>query len=175
LFYGYSANKFIIFGYSDSDWGGDTDDRKSTSGFAFYMGDTAFTWLSKKQSIVTLSTCEAEYVAAATCVCHAIWLRRLLKEINLTQDVAIPIYLDSKSAIELAKNSVHHERSKHIDVKFHFMREEVKKKNVELIHVTSEDQVADILTKPLPTMKFEKFKKLLGMKDEKEIKFKRGC
>jgi hypothetical protein len=91
LFYGYSTNKFVIFGYSDSDWGGDTDDRKSASGFAFYMGDTTFTWLSKKQSIVTLSTCEAEYDAAATCVCHAIWLRRLLKEINLTQDVATPI------------------------------------------------------------------------------------
>jgi hypothetical protein len=175
LFYGYSANKFVIFGYSDSDWGRDTDDRKSTFGFAFYMRDTAFTWLSKKQPIVTLSTCEAEYVAAATCVCHAIWLIRLLKEINLTQDVATPIYLDSKSAIELANNPVHHERSKHINVKFHFMREEVKKKNVELIHVTSEDQVADIFTKPLSTMKFKKFKKLLGMKDEKEIKFKRGC
>jgi hypothetical protein len=121
LFYDYFANKFAIFGYSDNDWGGDTDDRKSTSGFAFYMGDMTFTWLSKKQPIVTLSTCEAEYVAAATYVCHAIWLRRLLKKINLTQDVATPIYLDSKSAIELAKNPVHHERSKHIDVKFHFM------------------------------------------------------
>jgi hypothetical protein len=86
---------------------------------------------------------------------------------NHIENFYFSIYLDSKSAIELAKNSVHHERSKHIDMKFHFMREEVKKKNVELIHVTSEDQVADIFTKPLPTMKFKKFKKLLGMKDEK--------
>jgi hypothetical protein len=106
LFYGYSANNFIIFGYSDSDWGGDTDDRKSTSGFAFYMGDMTFTWLSKKQPIVTLSTCEAEYVAAAACVCHAIWLRRLLKEINLTQDVATSIYLDSKSIMKEANISM---------------------------------------------------------------------
>lgn len=120
LFYHSSTNNFGVFGYSDSDWGGDMDDRKSTSGFAFYMGDTAFTWLSKHQPIVTLSMCEAEYVAVVTCVCHAIWLRRLLKEINFSQDEATPIYLDSKSAIELAKNPVHHERSKHIDVRFHF-------------------------------------------------------
>jgi hypothetical protein len=85
------------------------------------------------------------------------WLRRLLKEINFAQYEARPIYLDDKSAIELGKNSVHHERSKHIDVKFHFIREQVKEKKVELIHVCSDDQVADIFTKPLPTVKFEKF------------------
>ncbi|KAJ4781946.1 polyprotein [Rhynchospora pubera] len=175
LFYDSSANDFGVCGYSDSDWGGDTDDRKSTSGFVFYVGNTAFTWLSKKQPIVTLSTCEAEYVAAATCVCHAIWLRQLLKEMNFAQEDATQIYLDSKSAIELAKNPVHHERSKHIDVRYHFIREQVKMKNIELIHVKSEDQVADIFTKPLPIKLFEKFKNLLGMMDVKEIKFKRGC
>jgi hypothetical protein len=106
-------------------------------------------------------------------VCHAIWLRRLLKDINFAQHEATPIYLDSKSTIELAKNPVHHERIKHIDVKYHFIREQVKEKKVELIHVGGEDQVADIFTKPLPTMKFEKFKNLLGMKDVKEIKFTR--
>ena len=79
LFYGYS-NSFVLVGYSDSDWAGDMDDRKSTIGFIFYMRDITFTWSSKKQSIVTLSTCEAEYVATTTCVCHSIWLRRLLKE-----------------------------------------------------------------------------------------------
>lgn len=74
------ANGFKLVGYSDSDWCGDVDDRKSTSGYVFYMGNTAFTWLSKKQPIVTLSTCEAEYVAASWCVCHTIWLRNLLRE-----------------------------------------------------------------------------------------------
>ena len=68
------SNDYKLLGYSDSDWGGDIDDRKSTSGFVFYIGDTAFTWMSKIQSIVTISTCEAEYVAATSCVCHAIWL-----------------------------------------------------------------------------------------------------
>ncbi|KAJ4756551.1 polyprotein [Rhynchospora pubera] len=119
----WKAIKRILRYIQDSDWGGDTDDRKSTSGFVFYVGNTAFTWLSKKQPIVTLSTCEAEYVAAATCVCHAIWLRQLLKEMNFAQEDATQIYLDSKSVIELAKNPVHHERSKHIDVRYHFIRE----------------------------------------------------
>jgi hypothetical protein len=80
LFYGYS-NSFELVGYSNSDWVRDMDDGKSTTGFVFYIGHTTFTWSLKKQSIVTLSTCEAEYVATTTCVCHFIWLKRLLKEL----------------------------------------------------------------------------------------------
>ena len=83
----YSPSKeFKLFGYSDSDWARDMDDRKSTTGFIFYMSDTTFTWTSKKQSIVTLSTCEAEYVAATSSVCHAVWLRSLLKELHMSQE-----------------------------------------------------------------------------------------
>ena len=84
LFYSRTTD-YKLLGYSDSDWCGDVDDRKSTSGYLFFMGDTAFTWYSKKQPIVSLSTCEAEYVAASYCVCHAIWLRRLLSELNCPQ------------------------------------------------------------------------------------------
>lgn len=162
LFYSHT-NEFDLVGYSDSDWSGDLDDRKSTSGFVFFMGSTAFTWLSKKQPIVTLSTCEAEYVAASSCVCHSLWLRKLLKEMNFSQEKATNIRVDNKSAIELAKNPVHHERSKHIDVRFHFIREHVKNGDVEMTHVASRDQVADIFTKPLPAELFNKFKNLLGM------------
>ncbi|XP_074353044.1 secreted RxLR effector protein 161-like [Apium graveolens] len=86
----YSKSKeYKLRAYSNSDCCGDIDDRKSTSGYVFYIGNTAFTWQSKKQPIVTLSTCEAEYVAASWCVCHAIWLNNLLKEIDLPQDEAI--------------------------------------------------------------------------------------
>lgn len=120
LFYS-KAEDYKLVGYSDSDWCGDIDDRKSTSGYVFFMGDTAFTWFSKKQPIVTLSTCEAEYVAASGCVCHAIWLRNLLSKMELKQLGATVIHVDNKSAIELAKNPVNHERSKHIDVRFHFI------------------------------------------------------
>jgi Reverse transcriptase (RNA-dependent DNA polymerase) len=119
LFYS-ETNEYKLVGYSDSDWCGDVDDRKSTLGYVFYMGDTTSTWLSKKQPIVTLSTCEEEYVAAGGCVCHAIWLRRLLKELNFTQENVTQIYLDNRSAIELAKNPVHHERKgDRLEVPFH--------------------------------------------------------
>ena len=128
LFYSVS-NSFKLVGYSDSDWGGDLDDRKSTSGFVFYMGDVAFTWSSKKQPIVTLSTCEAEYVATTNCVCHAIWLKNLLKELNIPEDT-VEICVDNKSAIALAKNPVFHDRSKHIDTRYHYLRECVENKEV---------------------------------------------
>ncbi|XP_047318270.1 secreted RxLR effector protein 161-like [Impatiens glandulifera] len=140
----YSQTKeYKLIGYSNSDWCGDIDDRKSTSGYVFYMGDTTFTWLLKKQPIMTLSTCE--------------------------QYEAIEIRVDNKSAIELARNLVHHERSKHIDVRFYFIREHVKESNVQLSHVVSRDQVADIFTKALPTVLFENFKRMIGMKDGKDL------
>lgn len=91
----YSSNNYEIIGYSDSDWSGNLDDRKSTDGFMFFMGDTAFTWMSKKQPIITLSTCEAEYVAATSCVCHEIWLRNLLKELKMPQEDHVEICVDN--------------------------------------------------------------------------------
>lgn len=124
------ANDFRLFGYSDSDWGGDVDDIKSTSGFVFFMGAAAFAWSSKKQPIVTLSTCEAEYVAAASCVCHAIWLRNLLGNLKFEQIGATDVFVDNISAIALGKNPIFHERSKHIDTKYHFIRECVGKKEI---------------------------------------------
>ncbi|XP_050895534.1 secreted RxLR effector protein 161-like [Lathyrus oleraceus] len=167
MFYS-NSDKYKLVGYSDSDWCGDIDDRKSTSGYVFFMGNTAFTWLSKKQPIVTLSTCEAEYVAASWCVCHAIWLRRLMSKMELEQKDATIIQVDNMSAIELAKNPVNHERSKHIDVRFH-IREHVKEGNVELKHVASKDQAADIFTKPLSKEIFDKGKKLIGMMNRRNI------
>ncbi|KAA0031828.1 copia protein [Cucumis melo var. makuwa] len=100
LFYS-SSKEFKLEGYCDSDWAGDTNDRKSTSGYVFFIGNTAFTWSSKKQPIVTLSTCEAEYVAAASCVCHAVWLRNLLKTVGILQDDPTVIHVDNKSTILL--------------------------------------------------------------------------
>jgi len=144
------------------------DERKSTTGFVFYIGDTAFTWTSKKQAIVTLSSCEAEYVAANSAVCHAIWLRNVLKHLGLSQEVPTEIYVDNRSAIALAKNPTHHERSKHIDTRFHFIREHVKAKEVELVSCRTYDQAADIFTKPLKHEAFIKMKIMLGMKNHPE-------
>ncbi|XP_061352521.1 uncharacterized mitochondrial protein AtMg00810-like [Gastrolobium bilobum] len=156
LFYS-NLKVYKLIRYSDSDWCGDLDDRKSTSGYVFFMGDTTFTWLSKKQPIVMLSTCEVEYVAVSWCVCHAIWLRNFLGKLEQQQFNATVIRVDNKPTIELAKNPVNHERSKHINVRFHFIRDHVKEGSVELVHVASRDQVAVI------------FKKLIGMKDSRSI------
>ena len=166
------TNDFLLTGYVDSDWAGDVDDRKSTTGFVFYMGGTAFTWMSRKQPIVTMSTCEAEYVAAATSVCHAIWLRNVLHEMKLTQKEATEIRVDNKSAIELAKNPKDHGRSKYIDVRFHFIREQVKMKNIRVVHVKTQDQAADIFTKALAKPLFENCKQMLGMKDIRDLKLR---
>ena len=115
------------------------DDRKSTTGFVFYMSDTIFRWTSKKQSIVTLSTYEAEYVAATSSVCHAVWLRSLLKELHMSQEEGTEIFVDNKSALALTKNPVFHDRSKHIDTRYHFIQECIARKEVQLEFVKSQD------------------------------------
>lgn len=127
------------------------------------LDETAFTWMSKKQPIVTLSTCEEEYVAATSCVCHAIWLQNLLKELNLPQEEPTKIFVDNRSAIALAKNPVFHDWSKHIDTRYHYIRECVTKKDVQLEYVKTNDQVADIFTKPLKREDFIKMRSLLGV------------
>ncbi|KAE8655864.1 hypothetical protein F3Y22_tig00117016pilonHSYRG00207 [Hibiscus syriacus] len=162
LFYSVS-NDYKLVGYSDSDWGGDIDNRRSTTGFIFFMGDIAFTWMSKKQPIITLSTCEAEYVVATSCVCHAIWLRNLLKEIGLIQKEPTKVCVENKSTIPLSKNSVFHDRSKHIDIRYHYIRECVARNDVEVEYVKSQDQVADIFTKPLKSEDFIRLRNLLGV------------
>ena len=158
-----SSEEFKLVGYSDSDWGRDLDERKSTTGFTFFMGNTAFTWTSKKQAIVTLSSCEAEYVAASSAVCQGIWLRNVLKYLGFQQENPTEVYIDNRSAIALAKNPVYHDRSKHIDTRFHFIREHVKNQEVELVSCRTYDQIADIFTKPLKHDVFTRLKTMLGM------------
>ncbi|KAK2976718.1 hypothetical protein RJ640_013974 [Escallonia rubra] len=147
-----------LVGYSDSDWARDVDDRKSTTGIVFYFGGATFTRTSNKQLIVTLSTCEAEYVAAISNVCHAIWLRSSLEELSFIQDESTQIYVDNKSAIALAKNPVFHDRSKHIDTRYHFICESIAKRQVQVKFVKSEDQIVDIFTKSLNREVFEKLR-----------------
>jgi Reverse transcriptase (RNA-dependent DNA polymerase) len=168
LFY-HKTNIFELAGYVDSDWCGDIDDWKSISGYALYMGGITFTWLSKKQPIVTLSTCEAEYVVASLGMSYAIWLRRLPQELKCPQLESTEIQVDKKSAIELAKNPVHHERSKHIVVRFHSIREHIKDGKVRVIHVQSNDQAVDIFTKALPKPLLENCKQMLEMMKERDL------
>nr|GEY33698.1 retrovirus-related Pol polyprotein from transposon TNT 1-94 [Tanacetum cinerariifolium] len=155
---------FKLVGYSDSDWAGSKDDGRSTSGFLFFLGNNALTWSSKKQPIVTLSSCEAEYIAATSCVCHAIWLRSILKELQMEQEDATEIYVDNKSAIDLAKNPVYHDRSKHINTRYHFIQECVARKDVQVIHTSFEDQVVNIFIKPLNERDFTRQRIMFGVK-----------
>ncbi|KAL0463021.1 UNVERIFIED_CONTAM: Retrovirus-related Pol polyprotein from transposon TNT 1-94 [Sesamum latifolium] len=143
-----------VYGYCDSDYAGDVEDRKSTTEFVFYFGENAISWFSRKQLIVTLSTCESKYVATTVGTCHAIWIRTLLIEHYFAQDGATKIMLDNKSAIALAKNPVFHDRSKHIDARFHFIRDCIVNKEIEVEYVKTLNQVADIFTKALKKDRF---------------------
>ena len=152
-----------LLGYVDSDWAGNLDDMKSTTGYAFSLGSGMFSWNSKKQEIVAQSTAEAEYVAAGAAANQAIWLRKILKDLGVQQQEASEINCDSKSAIAIAENPVQHGKTKHIQVKFHAIREAIKNHEIKLIHCSSEYQVADILTKALPRARFERLRGLLGV------------
>ena len=107
--------------YIDSDHAGDLEDRKSTSGYVFLLSSGAVSWSSRKQPVVSRSTTEAEFIAAASCACQAVWLKRVLGKLGQNQGKSTIIHCDSSSAIKLSKNPVMHGRSKHIDVRFHFL------------------------------------------------------
>lgn len=118
---------------------------------------------------MTLSTTEAEFVAAASSSCQAIWLRRLLEVLYNQQQGPTVIYCDNLSAIKLSKNLVLHGRSKHIDVRYHFLRDLCKDGVIDLVFCKSEDQIADILTKPLKPAVFMKLRSMLGVCSSKEV------
>jgi len=138
-----------LVGYSDSNWGSNIDDRKITYGKSFNLGSGMVTWISKKQSIAALSSIEVEYIAITSASAQALWLRKILEELFEIQSGATILYCDNKSAIQLAQNLVHHSRSKHFDVKYHFIRDMVEKKIVELRHIDTLDNVVDIFTKSI--------------------------
>ncbi|KAK9069105.1 hypothetical protein SSX86_013221 [Deinandra increscens subsp. villosa] len=164
LKYGSGGSKRIV-GYSDSSHNVDPDDGRSTTGHIFYFGTSPITWCSQKQTTVALSSCEAEFMAATAAACQAIWLQDLLEEITGWEKEKVTIRVDNKSAIALTKNPVFHGKSKHIHTRFHFIRECVERSQVEVEHVSGEEQKADILTKPLARIKFKKMRSLIGVED----------
>jgi hypothetical protein len=144
-----------IVGFYDSDWGGDPDQRRSTTGYVFLVGGGAFSWCSKKQGAVALSRCEAEYYASSHAAMEASWQRMFLAELGLKPEDPITVGFDSHSALNLVGNPVYHEKSKHIGIRFHYVREHVQKKEVEFVYVPTEFHVADALTKYVPREKLE--------------------
>jgi hypothetical protein len=158
-----------LLSFTDSDYAGDMEDRKSTSGYVFLLSSGAVSWSSKKQPIVTLSTTEAEFVAAAMCVCQALWIKRVLKELGHSNNECTQVKCDNSSTIKLSKNPVMHGRSKHIDVRYHFLRNLTKEGTIALVHCGSQDQVADLMTKPLKLDAFLKLRTLLGVQEITDV------
>jgi hypothetical protein len=144
-----------LIAYTDVDWAGCIDDRRSTSGATFYLGECLVSWLRKKQSSISLSTAEAEYIATTTCCTQVLWMKQTLTDIQVEYDEPIPIYCDNTSAINISKNPMMHSKTKHIPIKYHFLWEQVAEKNIRVEYVGTKEQVADIFTKPLPREAFE--------------------
>ncbi|XP_074346193.1 secreted RxLR effector protein 161-like [Apium graveolens] len=154
-----------LTGYSDSDLAGHVDDRRSTGGMVFYLNEGLVTWPSQKQRCVALSSCEAEFMAATAAACPEIWLRKMVSQVTGNLVKPVVLYIDIRSAIDLAKNPVFHGRSKHIDIRYHFIRECVENGDIIIKHIAIDLQRADILTKVLPTAGFEKMRSLLGVRE----------
>ncbi|WVZ90168.1 LOW QUALITY PROTEIN: hypothetical protein U9M48_036495 [Paspalum notatum var. saurae] len=143
-----SGSSLSLRGFSDADHAGCRIDSKSTSGTCQLLGTSLVTWSSRKQASVSLSTTEAEYIATASCCSQLLWTKATLSDFGLRFG-RIPLLVDSTSAISVAKNPVLHSRTKHIDVRFHFLRDHYEKCDIDLVHVVTQNQLAYIFTKPL--------------------------
>ena len=150
------------YGYSDADWASSLDDRHSTSGNVFMMAGAAVSWLSKRQATVALSTAEAEYMSLTSAVQEAVWMRRLLQALGVKLE-SLVIYEDNQGSIKMAHNPVLHSQTKHIDIRYHYIRETVAEGTVMLQYCPTKDMVADILTKPLGKGRFEILRGKLGL------------
>ena len=161
VFKGNQEEKFELFGYSDADWAGSTEDRKSISGYCFYLNHSLISHMSKKQKTIALSTAESETHAAVQATKEAIWLRNILEELGFRQSGATTLYCDNQAAIALSHNPEYHSRSKHVDIQYHFLRQHVEMKTVSLKFVRSEEMAADGLTKALSRPKHDQFCKFM--------------
>ncbi|CAM8990842.1 unnamed protein product [Rhodiola kirilowii] len=158
----YSKRKDVLelVGYVDADFGGDRDCRKSTTAFYFTFGMNCISWKSQMQSIVAMSTTETEYISLSESVKEAMWLKGMLAECKLSNNSPV-IFSDSQSALCLDKNPVYHERSNHIDIKYHFLRHHVETGVIKLLRVGTEDNPADMGTRVISSIKFKHFLDLL--------------
>jgi len=147
--------------FSDADWAGDTVDRRSTTGLILKVNGCTVSWASKKQQTVSLSSAEAEYMAAGAATQEIIWLRGLLRELGFAQEQATVLQVDNQSAMAMASDDVHHARTKHIDIRHHFIRQHIAEGSLALRWVASAEQEADILTKPLGRLLFCKLRERL--------------
>ncbi|XP_071708848.1 uncharacterized mitochondrial protein AtMg00810-like [Rutidosis leptorrhynchoides] len=147
-----------LVAFTDADWAGCPDTRRSTSGYCVYLGDNLLSWSSKRQPIVSRSSAEAEYRGVANVVAEVCWLRNLLMELHCPLHKSTLVYCDNVSAIYLSGNPIQHQRTKHIELDIHFVREKVARGQVRILHFPTRFQIADIFTKGLPRVLFEEFR-----------------
>jgi hypothetical protein len=150
-----------IEAYSDSDWGGDREDRKSTSGYVVLVNGNVVSWCVKKQRVVAMSTAEAEWIALNECVREVVWIVQLMGELGVKVQQPVTVYEDNQSTIKICENDVMHDAMKHVAMAYHWVREQVKEKKIELQWVASHDQLADIFTKSLGRVAFERIRNVL--------------
>ena len=152
-----------LIGYTDADFAGDKSDYRSTSGSIFFFHGGPVSWSSKKQSCTALSTTEAEYIAACEATKTAVWLSCLLQDFSGTDQQKVPMYCDNESAVRLAYNAEFHQRTKHVLVRYHYIRQQVAEGKIEVKYISTTDQLADIFTKALPSPKFISMRKRIGV------------
>ena len=148
-------------GYVDADWGGDITDRKSYTGYVFKLAGASVSWESKKQRTVALSSAEAEYMGLSEGTKEALFLRSLLELVD--EGKCVPLFNDSQSAQKLALNQRYHSRTKHIDIRHHFIREAIQSDQIELKYLPTDEMIADVLTKSLGKVKHQTFTQELGL------------
>lgn len=149
--------------YTDADWAGSPLDRRSTSGYCSFVWGNLVTWRSKKQSVVSRSSAEAEFRALAQGICEGIWLQRLLEELKVPNVMPIELLCDNQATINIAKNPVHHDRTKHVEIDRHFIKEKIEMEVIKLNYIPTNSQIADIFTKALPRSQFENMCSKLGI------------
>ena len=152
-----------IKGYADASWASDKEDSKSITGYVFTINNTAISWNTKKQQTVALSSTEAEYQALVAATQEAMWLNNLAQELKMKKKDPIEIFDDSMGAIDLATNNNFSSKTKHIRIKMHFMQEKILNQEVKISYISTQDMKADSLTKPLPSVKIEKFRKEINL------------
>lgn len=151
--------------FSDADWANDSSDRRSVSGGVFKVFGSTVSWLTKKQQTVALSSTEAELTALCTVACHEVWLSRLLQDLGYSCKEPICVYEDNQSAMRIAEESKDFGRIKHVDVKFHFLRDLIKDGRIVLKFLSSVEQPADMMTKGLPVAAFRRHRDGIGLVD----------
>ena len=161
LFYSKESN-LSLAGFSDSDWASNADNRKSTTGGCFYVGANLIAWMSKKQNYVSLSTADVEDIATGSCCSQLLWIKKVLTDYGISQDTMV-VYCDNSSAIDISKNPVQHSKTKHIKIRYHFIRDLVERKIMCLEYIPTKRQNDDIFTKPLNKSKFETLRQVIGV------------